>query len=151
MIFCSILHHWSDWTDTTEKYQVRWCNSCNRHQHRRIKYKRPLRSDKVYRRIPQIIAVLALVIFITGVGMALPAQTRTQPAYANEKDPAPPNPYRPSFDMWGNQWSYDGKLLHAVCPNVPDPITGKDNPECKVVKKPAPKPTTKSVQSGVCK
>lgn len=102
-----------------------------------------------------IIAALTASLLINAVLFILPAQTRTQPASAaqtSEKEISLPDPYRPSYDLWGNQWSYDGKLLHAVCPNVPDPISGKDNPECPKPKKAAPKPVTnKSVQCDVGK
>lgn len=99
-----------------------------------------------------ILATIAASLAIVTILTALPAQTRTQPAVASDKELIQSDPYRPSFDMWGNQWSYDGKLMHAACPNVPDPISHKDNPECKAVKKPAPKPVAnKSVQCGVGK
>lgn len=66
-----------------------------------------------------------------------------QRAAASEKTLIQPDPYRPYYDMWGNKWSYDGILIKAACPNKPDPITHKDNPECPV---PLPKITNKSVQ-----
>lgn len=46
------------------------------------------------------------------------------------KDPCPPDPNRPYYDMWGNKFDYMGNLIWAACPNQPDPITGKDNPYC---------------------
>lgn len=92
-----------------------------------------------------ILSAVALSFMIVGISTALPVQTRPARAVASEKDTNPPDPYRPSFDTWGNKWSYDGKLIKAQCPNVPDPISGKDNPECKITK-PKPAPAKKSVQ-----
>ena len=40
------------------------------------------------------------------------------------------DPNRPSYDLWGNEWDYIGNLIHATCPNVADPISKQDNPEC---------------------
>ena len=53
-------------------------------------------------------------------------------ALASDKctDNCLPNPDRNYFDAWGNEFDYQGNLIHAVCPNAPDPISGKDNPEC---------------------
>lgn len=47
-----------------------------------------------------------------------------------QKDQTPTDPNRPSYDLWGNEWTATGTLIHATCPNVKDPISGKDNPEC---------------------
>jgi hypothetical protein len=59
-----------------------------------------------------------------GVCESNPNQSHTQ------KDQTPPDPNRPSYDLWGNEWTATGTLIHATCPNVKDPISGKDNPEC---------------------
>lgn len=40
------------------------------------------------------------------------------------------DPNRPYYDGWGNEFAYDGTLMHAACPNVPDPISGKNNSYC---------------------
>ncbi len=92
---------------------------------------------------------ITLVVLALTAYMILPSviTTPTEPVKASEKEIIQSDPYRPTFDTWGNQWSYDGKLINAQCPNVPDPISHKDNPQCKPVKKPVPKPTNnKSVQ-----
>lgn len=101
--------------------------------------------------------IAAVIVGSVAANVITPILFNTQPQPAieaqNGKDIIQSDPYRPSFDIWGNEWSYDGKLIHAACPNVPDPISGKDNPECKKkLTKPATQPiTNKSVQCGVGK
>jgi len=38
------------------------------------------------------------------------------------KDPTPPNPLRPYYDIWGNEFDYTGNLLHATCPSDSNPL-----------------------------
>lgn len=64
------------------------------------------------------------------VAQVAQSSDKTSPVVQSQKDPTPPDPNRPYYDGWGNEFSYDGTLMHANCPNVPDPITGKDNPYC---------------------
>ena len=88
-----------------------------------------------------ILSALAVALLITGVIALLPAQSRPQPASAaatSEKDPTPPDPNRPYYDQWGNKFQWDGVLLDAACPNVPDTTSGQDNPKCV-----CPAPTAK--------
>lgn len=80
-----------------------------------------------------LLAGLSAGILAVGINTVLPVQAQPKPAnvsQASDKDPTPPNPNRPYFDMWGNKFTYDGQLITAACPNVPDPITHQDNPKC---------------------
>lgn len=94
-----------------------------------------------------ILGVLSAAIILTGITAVLPAQTRPQLANAAQtSDKCYDNctdPDRPYFDMWGNQFAYDGTLLHvATCPYT-DPISHQPNPYCPaVVTTPAPSQTT---------
>lgn len=45
------------------------------------------------------------------------------------------DPKRPYFDGYGNQFDYQGNLLHANCPYT-DPISHKDNPYCAPISAP---------------
>lgn len=81
-------------------------------------------------------ALIVQLLILGGLVLA-PHQAQSQLVSANQKDPTPPDPNRPYYDLWGNQFSYDGKLLHAACPNVPDPISGKGNPYCAPQPEPA--------------
>lgn len=38
-----------------------------------------------------------------------------------DKDPTPPNPYRNYYDAQGNEYKYDGTLLHSVTPTPTTP------------------------------
>lgn len=90
-----------------------------------------------------ILGALGLAIAILGITSALPAQTRPQPASASQtsyKDQTPPNPNRPQYDLWGNEWTATGQLMRASCPNKPDPISHRDNPQCG-----CPAPTSQGV------
>lgn len=54
-------------------------------------------------------------------------------AYAlesSDKSSTVPDPNRPYYDQWGNEFSWQGDLMKAACPNKPDPITGQDNQYC---------------------
>lgn len=49
-------------------------------------------------------------------------------ALADDKiTPNLPDPNRPYFDLWGNEFTYNGTLLKAA-PCVTDPISGQQNP-----------------------
>ena len=55
----------------------------------------------------------------------------------------PQNPDRPSYDLWGNKWSYNGKLLKVgKCPYI-DPISKSPNPYCPHKKSIPAQTTTK--------
>ncbi|TAL08202.1 MAG: hypothetical protein EPO02_13525 [Nitrospirae bacterium] len=56
----------------------------------------------------------------------------------SEKDPTPPDPNRPYYDIYSNKFSFDGKLLHANCPDT-DPITHQNNPYCPSTEPVVPK------------
>lgn len=45
----------------------------------------------------------------------------------NGKDITPPDPNRPYFDGWGNEFSYNGSLIKAA-PCTTDPINHQPNP-----------------------
>lgn len=80
-----------------------------------------------------ILGTLAVALLLTGViglaAMQAPPQ-QANAAGTSEKDPTPPDPNRPYYDQWGNKYQYDGVLLDAACPNVPDSTSGQDNPKC---------------------
>lgn len=66
------------------------------------------------------------------------------------KDTTPPNPNRPSFDVWGNEFDYMGNLINAA-PCTTDPISKQPNPySCTPPQTPAPvvAPTTDNYVSG---
>jgi hypothetical protein len=76
-----------------------------------------------------VILVTAVFMFVVGTVFSLQTkptvQATSDKCYSNCTDPN-----APTYDLWGNEWSATGTLIHATCPNVPDPISGKDNPEC---------------------
>lgn len=39
-MFCNIFHKYSDWLDTDDNTQIRWCNNCNKRKRRQIKLTR---------------------------------------------------------------------------------------------------------------
>ncbi len=49
--------------------------------------------------------------------------------YATSKSTEPPDPNRPTYDVWGNKFTYNGKLLKVSAECV-DPISHKHNPYC---------------------
>lgn len=51
------------------------------------------------------------------------------PNGALSKDPTPSDPERPYFDLWGNEFTYDGQLMHISTECV-DPISNEPNPYC---------------------
>lgn len=99
------------------------------------------------KRKQQIIILMAIVLVLYFVAIALGvafgghANSATcagnpngvcefNPHGALVKDPTPPNPNRPYFDAWGNQFTYNGKLIDTgQCPYT-DPINGQPNPYC---------------------
>jgi hypothetical protein len=81
------------------------------------------------RKYKLFLAVALVTALNLGVGFILPVHVSPD-TVAAEKDPSPPNPDRPYYDGFGNQFKFDGTLMHATCPNVPDSVTGQNNPEC---------------------
>jgi hypothetical protein len=93
-------------------------------------------------KLKTILAVSSLAILLVGLGTILPVNTRPMAANAaqvSDKDLSNlPDPNRPSYDMWGNKFSYDGVLLETgTCP-YSDPITGQANPLCPAAPTVAP-------------
>jgi hypothetical protein len=78
------------------------------------------------------VLIIWLVALVAGVGAFTYMYIGTNPVHAlSDKCYSEcTDPNRPSFDQWGNEFDYMGNLIHAACPNVPDPISGQDNPKC---------------------
>jgi hypothetical protein len=91
----------------------------------------------------KLLSVVLIVAFLLiSLSTLLPVNTRPMAANAaqvSDKDPSNlPDPNRPSYDMWGNKFSYDGVLLETgACP-YSDPITGQANPYCPAAPTVAP-------------
>lgn len=82
-----------------------------------------------------ILGSVAFYIALCVANVALPATISPVPASAaqtSDKDPSNdlPNPDQPYYDLWGNEFAFDGTLMRvSTCP-YSDPISGKPNPYC---------------------
>ena len=65
-----------------------------------------------------------------------------------QKDTTPPDPNRPYFDGWGNEFDYMGNLIKAA-PCTTDPISKVPNPySCPIPTPVVPTPTSSDYVSG---
>ncbi len=83
--------------------------------------------------IVAIVAISAMIITVTHPDWIV--DPTFPKAYALSSDKCTdarclPNPNRNQFDLWGNEFDYQGNLLTVgTCPYT-DPISGKPNPYC---------------------